>query len=82
MGAFYRSIDTILRGRKTYELGLAFQKQGIKGPAFDPKVKNYVFSHHSPQPPAPGVQSILPSAIHGQSQRFWGIGERNLDTHF
>src|SRR6266487_924798 len=46
MRAFYRSIDTILWGRKTYDVALEFQKQGIKGAAFDPKVKNYIFSHH------------------------------------
>ena len=39
MRAFYRSIDTILWGRKTYDVALEFQKQGIKGAAFDPKVQ-------------------------------------------
>lgn len=42
--SFYRSIDTILWGRKTYEVALEFQKQGVKGAEFDAKVKNYVFS--------------------------------------
>jgi dihydrofolate reductase len=55
--AFYRSIDTILWGRKTYEVALAFQKQGIKGAEFDPKVKNYVFSRQR-QPPAPHVEFV------------------------
>ncbi|HYL22163.1 MAG TPA: dihydrofolate reductase family protein [Gemmatimonadales bacterium] len=58
MGAFYRSIDTILWGRKTYELALAFQQQGIKGAEFDPKVKNYVFSHQPPPSPAPAVEFV------------------------
>jgi dihydrofolate reductase len=58
MGRFYRSIDTILWGRKTYELALAFQKQGIKGAEFDPKVKNYVFSHHPPPSAAPAVEFV------------------------
>jgi dihydrofolate reductase len=44
MRAFYRSIDTILWGRKTYELALDFQKQGISGAEFDSKLKNYIFS--------------------------------------
>ena len=57
MGAFYRSIDTILWGRKTYEVALGFQKQGVKGAEFDPKVKNYVFSRQ-PQSPAPGVEFV------------------------
>src|SRR2546428_5848379 len=58
MGAFYRSIDTILWGRKTYEVALEFQKQGIKGAAFDPKVKNYIFSHHPPSSAAPPVEFV------------------------
>jgi dihydrofolate reductase len=45
MTAFYRSIDTILWGRKTYEVALGFQRQGITGAAFDPHKTNYVFSH-------------------------------------
>ena len=44
MGAFYKSIDTILWGRKTCDMALDFQKKGIPGSAFDPKVKNYVFT--------------------------------------
>lgn len=47
MDKFFRSIDTILWGRKTYEMALG--KAGAGG--FGPKVKNYVFSHQ-PQPPA------------------------------
>jgi len=58
MGAFYRSIDTILWGHKTYEVALEFQKQGIKGAAFDPKVKNYIFSHHPPSSAAPPVEFV------------------------
>jgi dihydrofolate reductase len=58
MGAFYRSIDTILWGRKTYELALEFQKQGITGAAFDPKVKNYVFSYQPRQSTVPVVEFI------------------------
>src|SRR6516162_5584312 len=56
--AFYRSIDTILWGRKTYDVALAFQKQGIKGAEFDPKVKNYVFSRRPPRSKAPAVEFI------------------------
>ena len=55
MGAFFRTIDTILWGRKTYE-----QSAGTGGGGFfGPKVKNYVFSHQPPssQPP-PGVEFI------------------------
>jgi dihydrofolate reductase len=42
---FFKSIDTILWGRKTYSKGL---EMGMKPAMFWPGVKNYVFSH-SPQ---------------------------------
>lgn len=58
MRAFYRSIDTILWGRKTYEVALEFQKQGIKGTSFDAKIKNYVFSHQPPQSTPPAIEFI------------------------
>lgn len=53
MGAFSRSIDTILWGRKTYEMAL-----GMAGANFDPKVKNYVFSHQPPKEQAPGIEFV------------------------
>jgi dihydrofolate reductase len=48
--AFFRSIDTILWGRKTYDFA---QTMG-GGDMFGPKVRNYVFSRHPPtdRPPA------------------------------
>ena len=44
MGVFYRSIDTVLWGRKTCDMALDFQRRGVPGSAFDRKVKNYVFT--------------------------------------
>ncbi|SRR5258705_9255921 len=59
MGAFYKSIDTILWGRKTYDMALDSQKKGVAGTAFDTKVKNYVFTRNLPQSPAPaGVEFV------------------------
>jgi dihydrofolate reductase len=58
MRAFYRSIDTILFGRKTYELALDFQKRGIRGAEFDPKVKNYVFSRRPPRAAPAAVEFV------------------------
>src|SRR5947209_13932898 len=56
MKAFYRTIDTILWGRKTYDWALAYQKKhGLKGEMFDAKVANYVFSRKPPKRAAPGV---------------------------
>ena len=58
MAAFYRSIDTILWGRKTYEVALGFQKKGIKGANFDPNVTNYVFSRRPPRRRSAGVEFV------------------------
>src|SRR5262249_24377331 len=50
MRAFYRSIDTILIGRKTYDWALDYYKtHRLKGSPFDAKVKNYVFSRKPPR---------------------------------
>src|SRR4051794_28275105 len=43
MGAFVKSIDTILWGRKTYTKAI---EMGMKAGGFGPKFKNYVFSRH------------------------------------
>lgn len=55
MGAFFRSIDTILGGRKTWDLALGM---GGKGGGFGPKVKNYVFSHRPPESPTPDAEFV------------------------
>jgi dihydrofolate reductase len=51
MGVFYKSIDTIVWGRKTFDMALRFQEKGVPGSAFDTRVKNYVFT-----------RTLLPSA--------------------
>jgi dihydrofolate reductase len=59
MHTFYRTIDTILLGRKTYDWGLAYQKKtGSKRAIFDSKVANYVFSRTPPKSAAPGVEFV------------------------
>jgi len=59
MGAFYKSIDTILWGRKTCDMVLDFQKKGVAGSAFDTKVRNYVFTSSLLRSPAPaGVEFV------------------------
>jgi dihydrofolate reductase len=59
MGAFYASIDTIVWGRKTYDMALEFQRKGVAGSQFDTRVKNYVFTHHLPDGAAPaGVEFV------------------------
>src|ERR1700719_4809004 len=59
MGAFYKSIDTILWGRKTCDMALDFQKKGVPGSAFDTRVKNYVFTCSLPQSAAPAGVDVL-----------------------
>jgi dihydrofolate reductase len=59
MGAFYQSIDTALWGRKTCDMVLDFQKNGVSGSVFDTRVKNYVFTRTFPQSPVPaGVEFV------------------------
>ncbi len=59
MKAFYRTIDTILWGRKTYDWVLAYwKKMGKKEGMFDTKVANYVFSRKPPKRVAPGVEFV------------------------
>jgi dihydrofolate reductase len=53
MDAFMKSIDTMLVGRKTYEVSLRL------GAKFDSKSRTFVFSRHSPPVDAPsGVQFV------------------------
>jgi dihydrofolate reductase len=47
MSAFFKTIDTILWGRKTYDLTASY---GKKGGGFGAKIKNYVFTHNPPSP--------------------------------
>jgi dihydrofolate reductase len=61
MGAFYPTIDTIIWGRKTYDLVLGWQRDGMKGARFSTKVKNYVFSRRPPKRPAPGAEFVSDS---------------------
>jgi dihydrofolate reductase len=56
MGAFFRSIDTILWGRKTYDQSLAMTG-GVDG-GLGLKVKNYVFTHRRPDSAPPSVEFV------------------------
>ena len=58
IGKFYRSIDTILWGRKTYEMALGFQAEGNAGAESDSKIKNYAFSRRPPKKTAPGFEFV------------------------
>ncbi len=54
MAAFFRTIDTILWGRRTYDESLDRGGPGL----FGLKIKNYVFTHRLPEIPVPGVDFV------------------------
>jgi dihydrofolate reductase len=59
MREFYRTIDTILWGRKTYDWLLGYMKKtGKKKGLIDTKVANYVFSRKPPRRALPGVEFV------------------------
>jgi len=53
MGAFFKTIDTILWGRKTYTKGI---EMGMKDSGFGRGIKNYLFSRHPPTSLLPGFE--------------------------
>jgi len=62
MTEFYRTIDTVLMGRKTYDWAVAYaRKHGMKIGVFDSKLKNFVFSKKPPKRVAPGVEFVSES---------------------
>jgi len=63
MGAFYKSIDTVVWGRKTYDMAVDFQNKGVPGTAFDTRVKNYVFTRGPLPAAAPGSVEFLSEPI-------------------
>jgi dihydrofolate reductase len=58
MGKFFKSIDTILWGRKTYDMVLRFQKEGKDSPDNYGGIKNYAFSRKPPRKTAPGFEFV------------------------
>jgi len=58
LAAFYKSIDTILYGRKTYDVAVKFVADGIEIP-HDARVRNYVFSRRrAPKKILPGFEFV------------------------
>ena len=58
MGQFWKSIDTILWGRKTYEMILKFQKEGKAAPDMFGGLRNYAFSRKPPRKVLPGFEFV------------------------
>jgi dihydrofolate reductase len=57
MGRFFKSIDTILFGRKTYDLALRFQKEGKAIPSMG-DIKHYAFSRKPPKKVMEGFEFV------------------------
>ena len=55
MNDFFKSIDTILWGRKTYDMTLGWSKGGG---GYSGKSKNYVFTHHPPAKSKSNVEFV------------------------
>jgi len=58
MGEFWKSIDTILWGRKTYDMILKFQKEGKAAPDMFGGMKNYAFSRRPPRKVLDGFEFV------------------------
>jgi dihydrofolate reductase len=59
MGAFFKTIDTILWGRKTYGVGLEMNEGGLG--VYGSRIKNYIFSRRPPKTHAPDVEFVKES---------------------
>jgi dihydrofolate reductase len=58
MGEFWKSIDTILLGRKTYDFVVSFQKEGKAAPDMFGGIKHYAFSRKPPRRVLPGFEFV------------------------
>ena len=56
MAEFWESIDTILLGRKTYDMAVKFIKQGKATPGMFRGIKHYVFSRKPPKNAVDGFE--------------------------
>jgi dihydrofolate reductase len=88
MGAFFKSIDTILWGRKTYDLALGYSHTG-GGMGYGKKIKNYVFTHDPPKSEVAGVEFVnepiaeFASRLRAQPGKdIWMMGGGGIVTSF
>src|SRR5688572_4232512 len=58
MAAFYKSIDTVIYGRKTYDMVVKFMAEGVDVPNDGRAIRNYVFSHRLPKKVLPGFEFV------------------------
>lgn len=83
MAAFFKSVDTVLMGRETYEAGRKFGREGHPGK------KNYVFTRKRPRTRAPNVEfvrgHVVEFARHLRAERgkhVWLMGGAALAASF
>jgi dihydrofolate reductase len=78
MGEFYKTVDTVLIGRKTHDWALEYQrKTGSKESVFDKNVTNYVFSHKPPKTEAAGVEFVS-EPVNAFAQRLRATPGKNI----
>jgi dihydrofolate reductase len=58
MGQFWKSIDTILLGRKTYDMTVKFVKEGMATPDMFTGIKHYAFSRKPPKKVLDGFEFV------------------------
>jgi dihydrofolate reductase len=58
MGQFWKSIDTILLGRKTYDMTVKFVKEGMATPDMFAGIKHYAFSRKPPKKVLHGFEFV------------------------
>jgi dihydrofolate reductase len=58
MGDFFKSIDTILLGRKTYDFVVRFQKEGQAVPSMGGNIRHYTFSRKPPKKVLEGFEFV------------------------
>src|SRR5512138_3082745 len=76
MREFFRSIDTIIWGRNTYDISLRFSKKG-KGGNFGANIKSYVFTHNPP-PTKPGPVEFVNEPVNDFASRLRKSPGKNI----
>lgn len=71
MAAFYKSVDTVLMGRKTYEIGLKLGQDAYPGK------KNYIFSRTRRRSRNPDVEFVV-GAVGGFARQLRGGKGKNI----
>ncbi len=90
MGEFFKSIDTILWGRKTYSKGLETGlESGMKASGFGAGTQSYVFSRQAQESKVPGFQFVsgpIKAFAQGlrkkQGKNIWMMGGGEIVSSF